>query len=134
MRIRVTMMALAVLATACGRADETDMAPPADVQVAQPTDVQIVQVTVEGSTYKFSPASVRAGMPVRLIFDPNRLVGCSRSVTLPDYDITKTIEEGDATIEFTPTEEGPISVACTMNMFTGTLAAEQHPLTPVSVN
>ena len=74
--------------------------------------------------YTFSPESVRAGVPVRLVFDPNELPGYSRSVTLPDYDITKTVEEGDATIEFTPRAEGPIAVACTMNMYTGTLVAD----------
>jgi plastocyanin domain-containing protein len=125
MRITVVMIALAVLVTACSGADESDVAPPEDVQVVPATDgLQIVQVTVEGSAYRFAPASVQAGMPVRLVFDPSNLRGCSRSVTLPAYDIEKTIEEGDATIDFTPEEEGPIAVACTMNMFTGTLLAE----------
>ncbi len=112
----VAMIALAVLATACSGADENDAAPP--------EDVQIVQVTVQETEYIFSPASVQAGMPVRLVFDPDSLPGCSRSVTLPDYDVTKTIEEGDATIDFTPRGEGPSAVACAMNMYTGTLVAE----------
>ncbi len=116
MRIRMATIGLAVLATACSGADGND---------AATTDyVQVVQVGVEGSEYTFVPASVQAGVPVRLVFDPGELPGCSRSVTLPDYDITKTVEEGDATIEFTPRAEGPIAVACTMNMYTGTLVAE----------
>ena len=116
MRIRVAMMALAALATACSGADGNDPPPP--------EDAQIVQVTVQETKYIFSPASVQAALPVRLVFDPNNLPGCSSSVTLPDYDITKTIEEGDATIDFTPKGEGPIAVACSMNMYTGTLVAE----------
>jgi plastocyanin domain-containing protein len=116
MRFRVAMIPLAALATACSGPDGNDAAP------AQ--DVQIVQVTVQETTYVFSPATVQAEKPVRLVFDPNGLPGCSRSVTLPDYDITKTVEEGDATIEFTPSGEGPITVACSMNMYTGTLVAE----------
>ena len=123
MRIKTAMIAFAALAAACSSADENDAAPP-ETPVVQETDVQIVQVTVEGSTYRFSPPTVRADMAVRLVFDPKGLPGCSRSVTLPEYDIEKTIEEGDATIEFTPGGEGPIAVACTMNMFTGTLVAE----------
>ncbi|UCD24936.1 MAG: cupredoxin domain-containing protein, partial [Gemmatimonadota bacterium] len=87
-------------------------------------DVQIVQVTVQASNYVFSPATVQAGALVRLVFDANGLPGCSRTVTLPDYDITKTIVAGDETIEFTPSDAGPIAVACSMNMFTGTLMAE----------
>ncbi len=116
MRTRVAMIALAALATACSGADGND--------AALPEDVQIVQVTVQESEYIFSPASIQAALPVRLVFDPDGLPGCSSSVTLPDYDITKTIEEGDATIDFTPKGEGPIAVACSMNMYTGTLVAE----------
>jgi plastocyanin domain-containing protein len=59
-----------------------------------------------------------------LVHTQDELPGCSSSVTLPDYDITKTIEEGDSTIEFTPSGAGPVAVACTMNMYTGTLVAE----------
>jgi plastocyanin domain-containing protein len=122
------MTALVALATACGGPDGNDAAPAADAapanEAAPAQDVQIVQVSVQGSTYVFSPASVQAERSVRLVFDPNALPGCSSSVTLPDYDITKTIAEGDATIEFTPSGEGPITVACSMNMFTGTLLAE----------
>jgi len=129
MRMRAAaVIAVTVLTAACTNADGNDAAQAEnaeDAQIIQPsTDVQIVQVTVRGTEYGFSPARVKAGMPVRLLFDPNGLPGCSRSVTLPDYGITKTIEERDATIEFTPRAEGPIVVACTMNMFTGTLVAE----------
>jgi plastocyanin domain-containing protein len=124
MRISNAMIAFAALVAACSSADENNAAPPEDVPVVQATDVQIVQVTVQGSSYQFSPATVQADMAVRLVFDPKGLLGCSRSVTLPEYDIEKTIEEGDATIEFTPRGAGPIAVACTMNMFTGTLVAE----------
>jgi plastocyanin domain-containing protein len=127
MRIGLAVLALAILATACSRRDTNDAAPPEEAQAApseQPADVQIVQVSVQGNAYVFSPASVQAGLPVRLVFDPTGLPGCSRSVTLPDYEITKTIQEGDETIEFTPESAGPVAVACTMNMFTGTLVAE----------
>jgi len=129
MRVSAVVAGLAVLVAGCGGADQHDAPPPeaaqiADAEIAQETDVQVVQVSVQGSEYRFAPASVVAGTPVRLVFDPKGLPGCSRSVTLPEYDIAKTIEEGDATIEFTPGAEGPIAVACSMNMFTGTLVAE----------
>lgn len=124
MRIRIAMILFTALVSACAGADERDAELPAEVPVNQTADVQIVQVAVQGSSYRFSPATVQADMPVRLVFDPSGLLGCSRSVTLPDYDIEKTIEEGDATIEFSPDGAGPIAVACTMNMFTGILVAE----------
>jgi plastocyanin domain-containing protein len=130
MKMLVGMVLLVFPLTACGGANETADTPPVDTPSAEapaaeaPEGLQIVQVTVEGSEYIFSPASVQAGMPVRLVFDPNGLPGCSRDVTLPDYDITKTIASGDATIDFTPEVEGPIAVACTMDMYRGTLLAE----------
>jgi len=125
MRIFVAMVLLVFPFTECGGESETADTPPAETfPVEAPAeDIQIVQVTVEGSEYIFSPTTVQAGKAVRLVFDPNGLPGCSRDVMLPDYDITKAIAVGDATIEFTPEVEGPIAVACTMNMYTGTLLA-----------
>ena len=61
---------------------------------------------------------------MRLVFDPDGLPGCSRDVALPEFDITKTIVAGDVTIDFTPTAAGTIAVACTMNMYRGSLVAE----------
>lgn len=130
MRILVGTFLLAFPFTACGGSGEAGDTPaadtsPADTPVVEtPEDLQIVHVRVEGDTYLFSPASVQAGEPVRLVFDPNGLPGCSRDVTLPAYEITKMITDGDATLEFTPQAEGPIAVACTMDMYRGTLLAE----------
>lgn len=88
------------------------------------TEVQVVQVTVEGMAYVFSPANVRAGVPVRLVFDPAGLPGCSKSVTLPAYDITKTIDAENSVIELTPQGPGPLAMNCTMNMYKGTLQVD----------
>ncbi|MFH1765831.1 MAG: cupredoxin domain-containing protein [Gemmatimonadota bacterium] len=130
MRKLIGLVLLVIPFTACGGESETAEtpetdAPPVEAQDAEtPEGLQIVQVRVEGDAYVFSPASVEAGKPVRLVFDPAGLPGCSRDVTLPDYEITKMIESGDATIEFMPKAKGPIAVACTMNMYRGTLLVE----------
>lgn len=131
MRTLVAMVLFLFPLTACGGANEAADTPSADAPSADALsaeapseEIQIVQVIVEGSEYLFSPTSVHAGIPVRLVFDPDGLPGCSRDVTLPGYEITKTIAIEDATIEFTPEVEGPIAVACTMNMYRGTLLAE----------
>ena len=130
MRILAGMILLGFPLAACGGADETadtaaDDAPAADAPATQaPEDLQIVQVRVEGDAYLFSPATVQAGKPVRLVFDPDGLPGCSRDVTLPAFEIAKVIAIGDVTIEFTPETAGPIAVACSMDMYRGTLIAE----------
>lgn len=116
MRMKGALIILAAVVTACSGSDGND--------TAATQDVQVVQVAVEGSEYIFSPATVQAGVPVRLVFDPGNLPGCSNSVTVPAYEITKTIAEGDATIEFTPRAEGEIAVVCSMNMYRGSLVAD----------
>ena len=118
------------LLTSCGGADEAAESPPAEAsQIEEPAaeapeGLQIVQVRVEGDAYLFSPETVTAGRPVRLVFDPSGLPGCSKDVTLPHYEITKFIEAGDATIDFTPEVAGPVAIACTMDMYRGTLLVE----------
>lgn len=127
---RLIIVALSAFSlAACGSEDtaETlndDMTRAAAPVAETPEDLQVVRVTVEGSAYLFSPSSVRAGHPVRLVFDPAGLPGCSRDVTLPDFDIAKVIAPGNETIEFTPEDPGTIAVACSMNMYRGTLVAE----------
>jgi len=126
----VGLLLLAFPITACGGSSETAETPEVDpipveaTEAEAPENLQLVQVRVEGNEYLFSPASVEAGKPVRLIFDPSGLPGCSKDVTLPQYEITKFIESGNATIEFTPEAEGPVAVACTMDMYRGTLLVE----------
>ncbi len=130
MRKFIGLFLLAVPLTACGGSSETAdtqeaaTAPSETVETATPEGLQIVQVTVEGDAYLFSPASVQAGNPVRLVFDPAGLPGCSRDVVVSDFDIAKVISDGDATIEFTPETQGPIAIACSMEMYRGTLLVE----------
>jgi plastocyanin domain-containing protein len=135
MRILVGMALLVFPLTACGGADEAPDAPAdetpaaeapasAAVEAETPEELQIVRVRVEGDAYLFSPEVVEAGKPVRLVFDPNGLPGCSRDVVVPAFDIGKVISAEDATIEFTPEAPGPIAVACSMDMYRGTLLAE----------
>ncbi len=56
--------------------------------------------------------------------DAAQLKGCSRAVTIPEYDIVKTITPNDNVIEFTPEKSGEVRIACTMNMFTGALTVK----------
>jgi plastocyanin domain-containing protein len=130
MRKLIGMILFVFPLTACGGervpAETTDSSTPqVEAPAAETAEgLQIVQVRVEDNAYLFSPESVQAGKPVRLVFDPAGLPGCSKDVTLPDYEIAKFIEAGDATIEFTPETQGPVAVACSMDMYRGTLLVE----------
>jgi plastocyanin len=84
-------------------------------------NVQVVKMHVEGSRYIFEPSSVKKGVPVRLEADISRMPGCSKSVISSELGIRKTFNSGDNTFEFTPSKAGSFYVACSMNMYKGTL-------------
>lgn len=110
--VKITItIALAILLVACASAPTTP---------APNTDAQVVNVGVSGASYTFDK-SVEAGKPVQLVFDMNQLQGCSRAVTIPDYEISKLVSNNDNMIEFTPLKSGPIRVSCSMSMYNGEL-------------
>ncbi len=84
-------------------------------------DIQIVKMYVKGSQYVFEPSSVKKGVPVRLEADIFRMPGCSKSVISSELNIRKTFNSGDNTLEFTPNKAGNFYIACSMNMYKGTL-------------
>jgi len=84
-------------------------------------DVQIVKMHVEGSQYVFEPSNVRKGVPVRLEADISKMPGCSKSIISSELNIRKTFNSGDNTLEFVPSKAGTFYIACSMNMYRGTL-------------
>ena len=88
---------------------------------AQPAQVTI---TVDGG---YSPQQVRvkAGTPVRLVFDRKDTGSCSEEVVLPDFGIRKFLPTGQqTTIEVTPTKAGRYEFTCGMSMLRGAIIAE----------
>jgi plastocyanin domain-containing protein len=83
-----------------------------------------VTITVDGG---YSPAQVRvkAGAPVRLVFDRKDTGSCSDEVVLPDFGIRKFLPTGQrTTIEVTPTKAGRYEFTCGMSMLRGAIIAE----------
>jgi plastocyanin domain-containing protein len=83
-----------------------------------------VAITVDGG---YAPATVRvrAGAPVRLVFDRRDTGGCSEEVVFPDFGIRKFLPTGQKTaIELTPPTAGKYVFTCGMSMLRGTLVAE----------
>ncbi len=89
---------------------------------ANTDEVQIVKMHVEGSKYILEPSTVKKGIPVRLEADISRMPGCSKSVISSELGITKTFNSASNTIEFTPNKAGTFYLACSMNMYKGTLS------------
>jgi plastocyanin domain-containing protein len=83
--------------------------------------VQEQVVTVSGG---YSPATVRvrAGRPVRLIFDRQETNPCTEEVVLSDFGVRRFLPTGERTaVEFTPTTPGTFRFSCGMGMVHGTL-------------
>lgn len=92
--------------------------------------VQEVKVLVKGG-YSPDIIEVRAGVPVRFLFDRRETGDCSSRVVFPDFKINQSLPAYATTaVEFTPTETGDFGFACGMNMLRGrvrVVAAEDAP-------
>ena len=83
-----------------------------------------VTITVDG---RYSPNAVRvkAGEPVRLVFDRRDTSSCSEEVVLPDFGVRRFLPTGQrTTIEVTPPKPGKYEFMCGMSMLRGSLIAE----------
>ena len=83
-----------------------------------------VRITVRGG---YEPATVRvkAGAPVRLVFDRQETSSCSEEVVFPAFGIRKFLPTGKPTsIEVTPPAPGRYEFMCGMSMLRGALIAE----------
>ena len=83
-----------------------------------------VTITVDGG---YSPQQVRvkAGAPVRLVFDRRDSGSCSDEVVLPDFGIRRFLPTGQrTTIEVTPPKAGRYEFTCGMSMLRGAVVAE----------
>jgi plastocyanin domain-containing protein len=75
----------------------------------------------------YSPAVVRvkAGRPVRLVFDRRDTGSCSDEVVFPDFGVRRFLPTGQkTTIEITPPKAGRYEFTCGMSMLRGALVAE----------
>lgn len=86
---------------------------------------QEVTVVVSGG---YSPAHVRvrAGTPVRLVFDRQETSGCSEVVVIPDFGIRRFLPAHEkTTVEITPEHAGSHEFTCGMGMLRGRITVEE---------
>ena len=83
-----------------------------------------VTITVDGG-YSPNAVKVKAGEPVRLVFDRRDTSSCSEEVVLPEFGVRKFLPSGQrTTIEVTPPKPGRYEFMCGMSMLRGSLIAE----------
>lgn len=86
--------------------------------------VQEVKIRVAGG---YSPATVRvrAGQPVRLLFDRQETDSCSEEIVFPDFGIRRFLPAHQETaIEVRPEKPGTYEFMCGMSMLHGRMIAE----------
>lgn len=92
--------------------------------VALASGVQESVVRVSGG---YTPAEihVKAGRPVRLVFDRQETNPCSEELVFPEFKIRQFLPAHQRTaIEFTPTTRGSHPFTCGMGMLRGTVIVE----------
>lgn len=81
-------------------------------------------ITVDGG-YKPAVVRVKAGLPVRLVFDRKDSGSCSEEVVFPDFGVRTFLPTGERTVvELTPPKPGRYEFTCGMSMLRGALVAE----------
>ncbi len=81
--------------------------------------VQVVRVGVKGG-YSPDLVEVRAGVPVRMLFDRQETGECTSRVVIPGFRINQLLPAHATTaVEFLPDAEGDYRFACGMNMVDG---------------
>lgn len=96
-------------------------APEGSSAAAGPDEVTIV---VDGG-YSPSTVRVKAGRPVRLVFDRRDTGSCSEEVVFPDFGVRRFLPTGQKTaVDITPPKPGRYDFMCGMSMLRGALVAE----------
>ena len=86
---------------------------------------QEVTIGVRGG-YEPSQVRVKAGAPVRLVFDRQETSGCSEEVVIPEFGIRKFLPAFKKTaVEITPRQAGSYEFTCGMGMLRGRLIVEE---------
>ena len=93
-------------------------------RAAEHSGVQEVTVLVKGA-YDPNVITVKAGIPLRIHFNRQEDVDCSRFVTFEGLNIRKDLKAfGMTDVEFTPEKPGEIPFTCDMGMYQGKIMVQ----------
>ena len=83
-------------------------------------EVQIAKLSVQNGKYVLEPSELKKNIPVRIEADLSQMPGCSRSIVIFAFGVSKTFSSNDNFVEFVPNKAGTFIIACSMNMYRGT--------------
>lgn len=94
------------------------------VVVAPGAQATEVVIKVLGG-YDPSEIRVRAGLPLRLVFDRQETSSCSEEVVIPDFNVKRFLPAFQkTTVEVPPMAPGSYDFTCGMSMLRGRIVAE----------
>jgi plastocyanin domain-containing protein len=83
------------------------------------------QVIVVDGGYAPATVKVKAGRPIKLVFDRRDKGACSDEVVFPDFGVRRFLPTGEkTTVEITPPKAGRYDFTCGMSMHRGAIIAE----------
>ena len=80
---------------------------------------QTVTMNVTASGFEPSVFTVKQGVPVKWVINGENVTGCTSTIIVPSYGITKNLKLGENVVQFTPQSKGTINFSCGMGMVRG---------------
>jgi sulfite exporter TauE/SafE/copper chaperone CopZ len=80
---------------------------------------QTVTMNVTASGFQPSVITLRQGVPVRWVINGQDVSGCTSTIIIPSFNISKSLQSGTNIVEFTPQKQGDIPFSCGMGMVRG---------------
>ena len=85
-------------------------------------ETQVVKLSVNNGAYVLEPSQLKKDVLVRIEADMSKMPGCSKSIVIPAFGVSKTFNSGNNAVEFVPDRAGTFNIACSMNMYKGTFS------------
>jgi uncharacterized protein len=98
-------------------------APPAQNQAANQAE-QIVTMNVTSSGFEPSVFKIKQDVPVKWVINGVNVSGCTSTIIIPSFNISKNLKAGENIVQFTPQSKGNIAFSCGMGMVRGKFIVE----------
>ena len=85
---------------------------------------QIVEMNVTSSGFEPSVFKIKPGVPVRWVINGVNVSGCTSTIIIPSFNISKNLKYGENVVQFTPQKSGEIAFSCGMGMVRGKFIVE----------
>ena len=86
-------------------------------------DTQKITLSLKDYNYYPNTINVKEGQPVSITMD-SKIQGCLRSFIIKDLGVRGYSQDPSQTIDFTPTQKGTFTFACSMGMGRGKIIVE----------